>query len=122
MYCSTCGNEIKDDDAFCQGCGKQLDTDQGSESQHSHPQTSVTNYSHSSSQVPSKNHKTYIILGWVFFGISILFIPILFGAGAFIMGFLTYKNNNDTHGVILMVMAIAGAILGSLLGMAAAPY
>lgn len=59
---------------------------------------------------------TYIILGWVFFGISLLFIPILFGAGTFIMGCLTYRNGKQTHGMILMVFAVVGTILGFLFG------
>lgn len=65
-----------------------------------------------------KSGIVFIVLGWVFFGLSFIFIPILFGAGAFIMGFLTYRSKRQTHGVIMMVMAVVGAVLGMLIGMA----
>jgi hypothetical protein len=63
-----------------------------------------------------KQGTIYIVLGWVFFALSLIFIPILFGAGTFIMGFLTYRNGKQTHGVILMVFAVVGVVLGMLLG------
>jgi hypothetical protein len=63
-----------------------------------------------------KNGTVYVALGWVFFGLSFLIIPILFGAGAFIMGFLTYRVRSQTHGVILMVMAVVGTVIGIAIG------
>ena len=61
----------------------------------------------------------YITLGWVFFAISLLFIPILFGAGTFIMGFLTYRTYSQIHGMILMVFSVVGIVLGMLIGIIA---
>lgn len=58
----------------------------------------------------------YIVLGWIFFATSLLLVPILFGAGTFIMGFLTYRVRSQVHGVILMVFAVVGALLGSIIG------
>jgi hypothetical protein len=63
-----------------------------------------------------KQGTTYVVLGWIFFGISLLFIPILFGAGTFIMGFLTYRVRSQIHGVILMVFSVVGVVLGMLIG------
>ncbi|MCL6571080.1 MAG: hypothetical protein K6T88_05275 [Bacillus sp. (in: Bacteria)] len=57
---------------------------------------------------------TYIVLGWLFFAISLLFVPIIFGAGAFLMGILTFNGRSQTHGVILMFFAAVSFILGSL--------
>jgi hypothetical protein len=67
-----------------------------------------------------KQGTAYVVLGWIFFGISLLFIPILFGAGTFIMGFLTYRVRSQVHGVILMVFSVVGVVLGMLIGMIAA--
>lgn len=67
-------------------------------------------------QVAEKKGTAYVVLGWIFFALSFVIIPILFGAGAFIMGFLVYRTRSHTHGVVLMVMAVAGAILGMLIG------
>lgn len=67
-----------------------------------------------------KQGTAYVVLGWIFFGISLLFIPILFGAGTFIMGFLTYRVRSQVHGVILMVFSVVGVVLGMLIGIIAA--
>ncbi|CAH2713814.1 hypothetical protein BACCIP111895_00968 [Neobacillus rhizosphaerae] len=56
----------------------------------------------------------YPMFGWLFFFISLLFIPLLFGAGALIMGFLTYHDRNKIHGAILLFFAAAGLIIGSI--------
>lgn len=63
-----------------------------------------------------KQGTVYVVLGWVFFAISILFFPIIFGAGSFIMGFMTYRVRSQVHGVILMVFSVVGVILGMLIG------
>jgi len=54
-------------------------------------------------------------LGWISFAISLLFIPILFGAGAFFVGLLTFWDRSQLHGAVLMGFAAVGTILGSLL-------
>jgi len=56
----------------------------------------------------------YPIIGWAFFLISLVFIPLLFGAIAFCMGLLTYFERSKFHGSILMFFAAVGLILGSL--------
>lgn len=66
---------------------------------------------------PQSNKKSgimYVILGWLFFAISLIFIPILFGTIAFTMGFMTYTERSKTHGAVLMFFAAMGLILGSL--------
>lgn len=62
----------------------------------------------------------YVVLGWIFFAISLLFFPIIFGAGAFIMGFMTYKVRSQGHGVTLMVFSVVGIIVGTVIGIAVA--
>jgi len=56
----------------------------------------------------------YPILGWTFFVLSLVFIPILFGAAAFLMGFFTFHDRSKAHGTILMMFASVGLIFGSL--------
>ncbi|MEH7417931.1 hypothetical protein V7266_21900 [Neobacillus drentensis] len=56
----------------------------------------------------------FLILGWLFFVISLVFIPILFGAASFLMGFFTFHDRSKAHGVVLMMFASVGLILGSL--------
>lgn len=106
MYCTNCGKEVQQDAAFCSSCGTKIGDYETTE-------LNQDRYVQANDQ-----GRIYVILGWVFFGISILFIPIIFGAGAFVMGFLTYRVRSQTHGVILMVFSVAGAILGMLLGAA----
>ena len=57
----------------------------------------------------------YMIAGWICFAISLLFVPVLFGAVAFFMGFMTYGERSEFHGVLLMGFAALGTIFGSML-------
>ncbi|MEW9677282.1 zinc-ribbon domain-containing protein [Lentibacillus sp. L22] len=107
MYCPNCGMKTDPDENFCSSCGANLAN--GSDA--SIPATADL------SGTNKKEGTVFVVLGWVFFAISILFIPILFGAGAFIMGYLVRKHGKETHGIILMVLSVAGAILGMLIGM-----
>lgn len=70
-------------------------------------------------QQNGQQNNLYLILGWVFAGLSLAVIPILFGAGAFVMGFLVRKQpGRETHGMIIMVFAVAAAVLGMIIGAA----
>lgn len=117
MFCPKCGVQIDQDANYCSSCGKSIMEDVAQNSVVLDNQSVVGNETKSDGLV-------YKILGWFFFAVSLLFIPIIFGAGAFIMGYLLRKSDkqNENHGTILMVMGVAGAILGMLLGMASAGY
>ncbi|WP_040208839.1 hypothetical protein [Neobacillus jeddahensis] len=56
----------------------------------------------------------YPIAGWIFFTISLLILPIVFGMAALVLGFFTYHDRGKVHGMILMFFAAMGLILGSL--------
>jgi hypothetical protein len=62
----------------------------------------------------NKGSVAFVVFGWIFFTISLLFIPILFGAAAFFMGLLTFWERSQVHGAILMAFAALGTILGTL--------
>lgn len=74
------------------------------------------------SQQNKDNTQLFIILGWICTAMSLLFIPILFGAGGVIFGYLLRNKGQVQHGTIMMIAAIACAILGFVLGMAAFGY
>ena len=57
---------------------------------------------------------SYVILGWLFFAISLVFLPLLFGIGAVFMGILTFCERSQVHGAILTFFAATGLILGTL--------
>ncbi|MEW9051237.1 MAG: hypothetical protein AB2392_08770 [Neobacillus sp.] len=56
----------------------------------------------------------YVVFGWTFAFISLLFIPILFGAAGVFMGFKTFQIRSPLHGIIIMFFSTTGVILGSL--------
>lgn len=62
--------------------------------------------------------KLYLVFGWVSTIVSLLFIPVLFGAIAVIMGYL-YRFKDEKMGTILMIAGVAGGMLGVLIGMSA---
>jgi len=105
-YCEKCGAEVSENSNFCNVCGTSLNKSS---------QLSSIN-----TQQAHQNNHVYAVLGWVFCGIAILFIPIIFGAGAVVFGYL-YRKIDETHGTIIMIAGVACAIIGMLLGMALVP-
>ncbi|MBV7507720.1 hypothetical protein KW850_21050 [Bacillus sp. sid0103] len=74
---------------------------------------SVT-FQHEASSPSKKKGITYVILGWLFFAISLVFMPLLFGVGAVFMGIMTFCERSQVHGAFLTFFAATGLILGSL--------
>jgi hypothetical protein len=74
---------------------------------------SVT-FQQEASSSSKKQGITYVILGWLFFAISLVFMPLLFGIGAVFMGIMTFCERSQVHGAILTFFAATGLILGSL--------
>lgn len=72
------------------------------------------------SQDKKDNPTVYIVLGWLSTALSTLFIPIIFGAGGVIFGYLirNYSEEHKQHGTIMMIAAVAAGIFGTILGMA----
>jgi hypothetical protein len=61
-----------------------------------------------------KKGLVYAVFGWIFFAISIVFMPIIFGAVALCMGIITFFERSQVHGAILSFFAASGLILGTL--------
>lgn len=78
------------------------------------PHCGKTNISYEETATAKKTGITYPILGWLFTIVSLVFVPILFGALAFSMGILTYYARGRAHGTALMVVASFCLIIGSL--------
>ncbi|MGM0111060.1 zinc-ribbon domain-containing protein [Enterococcus sp. DIV0187] len=117
MYCSKCGNEVKEGSKFCPACGISLEEKssnstelikQGADEALSGLKTRVDN--------GKQSGKLFLIAGWASMVISLLFIPVLFGAIAVIMGYL-YRDKDEKMGTILMIAGVAGGILDVLIGM-----
>lgn len=111
-FCSNCGEKIAHDTKFCAQCGVPTVSNPSSGS----------NEPESDAVKKHENVTVFIVLGWIFCGISLLFIPILFAAGGVVFGYLLRTKNKRTHGTIMMIASVACGLLGALLGMAAAGY
>ena len=117
MYCRKCGKEIADESKYCQFCGS---------SQEAMEETGVEMVKNSTEQTLSEikeqivngqeTRKLYLIIGWVSMVVSLVFVPVAFGAVAVIMGYL-YRDKDEKMGTVLMIAGVDGAILGVLLGM-----
>ncbi|WP_425431748.1 zinc-ribbon domain-containing protein [Halobacillus alkaliphilus] len=118
IYCSACGAKNNQEANFCVSCGKSLN--QATEVEKDNKPTSSAN-DISSNNVSKESSNLYLILGWVFSVISLLFIPILFAAGGVIFGYL-HRKNDQTHGTIIMIAAVACGIFGTIFGMATVGY
>ncbi|MBO1199547.1 hypothetical protein J3T65_08375 [Staphylococcus simiae] len=67
-------------------------------------------------QQKDNNTLVFIILGWVFSVLSLLFLPIVFGPAGVVFGALTISKGKKTHGIIIIVAAIVFALIGFALG------
>ncbi|NMP59001.1 zinc ribbon domain-containing protein [Enterococcus mundtii] len=116
-YCRKCGKEIIDESKYCQFCGALQETDEITGADAVKKSTEQT-INEMKEQIVhgQETGKLYLIIGWVSMIVSLVFIPIVFGAIAVIMGYL-YREKDEKMGTILMIAGVSGAIFGVLLGM-----
>ncbi|MEQ6207088.1 zinc-ribbon domain-containing protein [Enterococcus mundtii] len=116
-YCRKCGKEIIDESKYCQFCGALQETDETTGADAVKKSTEQT-INEMKEQIVhgQETGKLYLIIGWVSMIVSLVFIPIVFGAIAVIMGYL-YREKDEKMGTILMIAGVSGAIFGVLLGM-----
>lgn len=117
MYCRKCGKEIADESNYCQFCGSSQETVEVNGIEIVKKSTEQT-LSEMKEQIAhgQETGKLYLIIGWVSMVVSLVFVPVAFGAVAVIMGYL-YRDKDEKMGTVLMIAGVAGAILGVLLGM-----
>ncbi|MDT2423778.1 zinc-ribbon domain-containing protein [Enterococcus avium] len=117
MYCSKCGEQIEESSKFCPFCGAPQERNATSGGELI-KQGAEETFKDVKSQIDQKKQtgQLYLIVGWVSMVVSLLFIPVLFGAIAVIMGYL-YRDKDEKMGTILMIAGVAGGILGVLIGM-----
>ncbi|MCT2537909.1 hypothetical protein NC661_20185 [Aquibacillus koreensis] len=109
MYCESCGKQVEKSETTCASCGAKV-TKLGeaiARERQMQPQIQP------SSKASSKGI-VFVVLGWLFFIISLLILPVLFGAIVFMMGLAVYQQRNQMHGVVLMALAVMVIILGFL--------
>lgn len=82
-------------EAYCQNCGN------------------IT-LAHDGANASKKSGLGYVAFGWVFFAISLIFMPILFGVAALAMGFMTFHERSELHGIVLMALAATSTVIGTL--------
>ncbi|WP_078556007.1 zinc ribbon domain-containing protein [Bacillus alkalicellulosilyticus] len=116
MFCSKCGTKIEDNSNFCISCGSKVVSNIDSQNE-----IAITVHQMNNRNVESQGQEEkgsggiFVVLGWIFFSISLLFFPIIFGPAASIMGVLARKKEK-TQGTVLIVMGIVGMIVGMILG------
>lgn len=65
----------------------------------------------------SSGGSPYIIFGWLAALLSLLFVPVIFGAVGVILGYVVKKKEQkDVHGFAIMIASVACAILGMFIG------
>ncbi|MCT2536984.1 hypothetical protein NC661_20995 [Aquibacillus koreensis] len=112
MYCQSCGKEMENAKGLCSAC--TMKSNQHAEAiareRLDRPQLQTSpNASDSSQSV------MFAVLGWLFFILSLLFLPVLFGMATFVMGLIVYQQRNQLHGVVLMALSVIVIIIGFLL-------
>ena len=56
----------------------------------------------------------YVLFGWLFVALSVVFLPLVFGAAALYLGAMVFFDRSRTHGAILMASAMFATMLGLL--------
>lgn len=108
-YCARCGSKVEQQaNKFCTNCGNSLV--QSLHREHVVQDTIKAN--------EKGNPTAFIVGGWICCVVSLLFIPVLFGAAGVILGYLLTTKGEKTHGTIMVIASIACGIFGMLLGAA----
>lgn len=108
-FCPKCGEKVELGSVFCPKCGYSLKSEQENRNVLS------------SSKKDDKTTLTtlYTCLGWAFAIISLFLVPLLFGAGGVVFGYLlSTKKATKNRGIILIIFSVAFALLGMLIGAA----
>ena len=96
-FCPNCGKKIELSSDFCPNCGYNLKSEKESR-----------NISISFKNEDKATLYTY--LGWGCAIVSLLLVPLLFGAGGVVLGYLlSTKEATKNRGVILIIFSIAVA-------------
>ncbi len=123
MYCSNCGNKIEDRVKFCPLCGasqSQRNTNTFNTTK-TNANNSTINELKTYIESGKKTGNLYKVTGWISAFISLLFLPIIFGALSVITGYL-YRDYDEKHGTILIIVGVAFALTGFFLGMGTTVY
>ncbi|MFC2949433.1 zinc-ribbon domain-containing protein [Virgibacillus sediminis] len=112
-FCPQCGADVHEQSRFCSKCGTELSTAESD--------STASALKQEPTETDTGSANTYMIIGWICCVVSLIFIPIIFGAITVIMGYLT-KKTNEQHGTIMMIAGVAAAIFGMLLGAALGGY
>ncbi|MBO0466652.1 zinc ribbon domain-containing protein [Enterococcus plantarum] len=122
MYCNKCGTKLEEAVNFCSDCGDSQSKEKSFKvSQTTDGVNKIINEVKKRISSGQESGKLYMMFGWITTIVSLLFIPVLFGAVSVIMGYL-YRSYDEKHGTIIMISGVAGAILGFLLGIASVSY
>lgn len=119
VFCSKCGKPVQKTNKFCSSCGASIvDIDSSRTELTKQGAGETFNEVREQIEMGKESGKLYLVFGWVSTIVSLLFIPVLFGAIAVIMGYL-YRFKDEKMGTILMIAGVAGGMLGVLIGMSA---
>src|SRR5712692_3231072 len=99
-FCANCGTEISDQALACPKCGHPTATGPGT---------------NTGSVAEAKSGHTLAILGFVFGGVAVLLLPILFGPAGIVCAAISTKRG-DSLGKRALGVAIGGTVLGLVLG------
>lgn len=105
-FCPKCGEKIELGSVFCSNCGYNLKSEQ-------------ENRNISSSSKKDDKTTLYTCLGWVCAVVSLFLVPLLFGAGGVVFGYLlSTKKATKNRGIILIIFSVAFVLLGIIIGAA----
>ena len=107
VVCPKCGEKVELGSDFCSKCGYSLKSEQENR-----------NVLSSSKKDDKANLTTlYTCLGWVCAVLSLFLVPLLFGAGGVVFGYLlSTKKATKNRGIILIIFSVAFALLGMIIG------
>lgn len=114
MYCHHCGVKLHEGSEFCHSCGTKV-----AEPELQQPPITHAPINHTSqySEPPkAKKGTAFIVIGWVAFGLTLVlclyptYVQIIFGLIALVMGILVINVRSQTHGIILSILAVVGAL------------
>ncbi|KID42313.1 zinc ribbon domain-containing protein [Fructilactobacillus fructivorans] len=119
-YCVKCGKKIPKETKFCPYCGAKQPSPASNQTDSEHGMPRPIQPGNVQNDKNKTASNLILIFGWLSAGVSLLFVPFLFGIIGVVLGVIELKYH-ETAGILLIIASVILMIFGIILGLIMGP-